>query len=109
MKILQNRKKLKELSKIAKIAVKEGAFSTVNEALKSAYIEENEEIKEFNTFNQWAKIGKKVKKGAKAFLLWGQPRKVEQDEENDEFTFWPLCYVFANTQVEEKGGRNGKN
>lgn len=97
----ENRTKLKELSKMVKPLVEGGEYPTVNEAIKEAVImEENPEIKQLNTFDQWKKKGFSVKKGEKAFLLWGRPRTVPQGEENDEFKFWPLCYIFSNLQVQ---------
>lgn len=62
----------------------------------------------FNTFNEWLNQGFKVKKGEKAFLVWGRKRKNNQDQESKEpktedekvFSFYPLCYLFSNAQVE---------
>jgi hypothetical protein len=62
----------------------------------------------FNTFHEWLNQGFKVKKGEKAFLVWGRKRKNNQDQENKEpkteaekvFSFYPLCYLFSNAQVE---------
>jgi hypothetical protein len=47
-----------------------------------------------------------VKKGEKALLLWGEPRKAAKQEkttgnEKDEFSFFPLAYVFSENQVEK--------
>lgn len=78
--------------------VKEGLYSTVNERLAEMYEEEGHE--ELNTFRQWLKLGYKVKKGEKALLLWGRPRRVKQDESDDEFKFFPVCYVFSEQMVE---------
>lgn len=60
---------------------------------------------EFNTLWQWRKKGYKVKKGSKAFLVWGKKKTVSQDdspEENaTEYKFFPICYLFSENQVEE--------
>jgi len=101
---LENRKKLKELSNEVKPAVKGGEFPTVNEALKELiYKEENPEISAFNSFKNWKAQGKMILKGSKAFLFWGMPVKGKKQEsaeaEPDEFSFFPLCYLFADTQV----------
>lgn len=104
-----NRATLKELSKVAKLAVKQGAFSTVNEALLSVYFEQGH--KEFNTFSQWIDKGFAVKKGEKAFFVWGSPRKGanhEPENEQDEFSFFPLCYLFSDKQVEPIKERKNK-
>ena len=64
--------------------------------------------KEFNTFQEWIKKGQQVKKGEKAFLVWGRKRKNNQDqptaepktEAEKQFSFYPLCYLFSNAQVQ---------
>jgi hypothetical protein len=64
--------------------------------------------KEFNTFQEWIKKGQQVKKGEKAFLVWGRKRKNNQDQPTTEpkteaekqFSFYPLCYLFSNAQVQ---------
>lgn len=100
---LQNRKSLIELSKGARLLVQLEEYSTVNEALIDLYKKENTEINEFKTFWQWKAEGYTIKKGVKSFLVWGQPRQItqvpEDTEEPGEFKYWPLCYLFANTQV----------
>lgn len=100
---LQKRKELIELSKFVRMGVKSGAYDSVNEGLKEIYHETNPEIQEFKTFWQWKDEGATVRKGEKAFLIWGQPRKGEQvpegSDEPEEYKYWPLCYLFANTQV----------
>lgn len=100
---LENRKILIEASKAIRKLIEEGEFDTVNEGLKSLYEEANPSIKEFKTFHQWKAEGATVRKGEKAFLIWGQPRRVEQvpegSTEPEEYKYWPICYLFANTQV----------
>jgi hypothetical protein len=98
-----NRKRLIELSKALKALVNEGACETINEALIQTYMEDNPEIEKFKTFNKWKEEGKKIIKGSKAYLLWGKPVKSKQsasDDEEEEYSFFPLSYVFSNTQVE---------
>ena len=100
---LNNRRTLIELSQAVRIAVKEGAYDSVNEGLKESYIEQHPEIKEFKTFWQWKDEGATVRKGEKAFLIWGQPRKGSQvpegTNEPEEYKYWPICYLFANSQI----------
>ena len=100
---LKKRKELIELSKFVRMGVKSGAYDSVNEGLKEIYQETNPEIEEFKTFWQWKEEGATVRKGQTAFLIWGQPRKGEQvpegTNEPEEYKYWPLCYLFANTQV----------
>jgi hypothetical protein len=102
----EKRQALKELSKIAKIRMSmdcEG--STVNEILINEFYTD-ESNQDFKTLNQWSKEGYKVKKGSKAFLVWGRPKAKQteepkaEDEEEDEF--FPLCYLFSNAQVEKR-------
>lgn len=100
---LLKRKSLIELSKFVRVLVKQEKYDSVNEGLKEIYQETNPEIEEFKTFGQWREEGATVRKGEKAFLIWGQPRKVSQVPEGatepEEYKYWPLCYLFANTQV----------
>jgi len=64
----------------------------------------------FNTFNQWQQNGYQVKKGAKAFVLWGRPLEIQKAEkqqepqEGDE-QFFPLCHLFSNAQVIIREGK----
>ena len=103
---IEKRKLLIALSQGIRQLVKEGAYNTVNEGLHEMYAEENPEIEEFNTFNQWKEEGFTIKKGSKAFLFWGQPRKANQipegSDEPEEYKYWPICYLFSNEQVFKK-------
>ena len=100
---LQNRKTLIAISQGLRILVKQGAIDSVNDGLKDRYTEQHPTIKEFKTFHQWKEEGATVRKGEKAFLIWGQPRRGEQvpegSNEPEEYKYWPICYLFANTQV----------
>jgi hypothetical protein len=100
----ENRERLISLSLVARELVKMGEFDRVNEAIiEGIYKEESPEIEDFKTFGQWKHEGKTIIKGSKAFLVWGQPRKVEQTPEGStepsEYKYWPLCYLFSNMQV----------
>lgn len=60
---------------------------------------------EFALFNDWRQRGYKIKKGSKAFVIWGKKRKAqkaaeEPEKDPDEFKFFPLAYLFSNKQVE---------
>ena len=98
-----NRKALIQISAGLKILVKSGAIDSINEGLKEIYEASDSNIEEFRTFWQWKDEGYTIQKGAKAFLIWGQPRKgsqvAEGGEEPEDYKYWPLCYLFANTQV----------
>lgn len=105
--IQEKRAYLKELSNGLKILKKEGAIDCINEGLKSIYAGQGHT--ELKTIYQWNEEGKRVRKGEKAFLLWGRPKKYptqgqsptteENNEETNETDFYPLCYVFSNLQV----------
>jgi len=62
---------------------------------------------EFNTFNQWKNQGRTIKKGAKAYAIWGQPiypknkPQVETETEGDEYKYFPICYLFSDLQLVE--------
>lgn len=106
--IQQKREALKQMSGLIKPLIKEGIFDSINEALIDAYT--TSEHHEFKTFNQWKKDGFFVKKGAKAFLVWGKPKgnqeetKESAETAEDEGKFYPICFLFSNAQVEQKGG-----
>lgn len=102
------RDELKLLSKGIKELIKVGVYSTINEGLIAIYSESGH--KNMNTLHQWNEQNMTVKKGEKAFLLWGSPiqrKKGETPEpstepgaETDETDFWPICYVFSENQVQ---------
>ena len=106
--IKEKRAQLKALSSLAKEMVKIGEAETVNDGLLKIY--ELEGHKEVNSYKGWQKLGFQVKKGTKALLLWGEPKR-KQDKPNqpetakencddDGSNFWPLAYVFSNLHVE---------
>jgi hypothetical protein len=103
-KIYEKRAELKELSQPLRILMKEGAIESINEGLKNMYRNGGHSV--LNTIRQWNRQGKQVKKGEKALLLWAQPKHVqrvnEETTEVDEFDYWPICYVFSNTQVTDR-------
>jgi len=104
----EKRENLKALSVEAKKLVKIGAFETVNDAIiETVYKKEGHS--EFNTFYGWLSNGFKVKKGSKAFVVWGRPKQVKnkeaKEDEDDEFKHFPLAYLFSNLQVEPQENR----
>jgi len=63
------------------------------------------DAKVFNTFWQWKDENKTIIKGSKASIIWGQPRTKTQEingQEVDEYSFFPLCYLFSDTQVRDR-------
>jgi len=96
------RQALKELSAAVKAAVKEGAYNSVNEGLADCYKQQGHT--ELRSFKRWLETGFVVRKGEKALLLWGEPRKSqpqEKQEGKDEYEFFPVAYVFSEKQVEK--------
>ena len=110
----ENREMLKALSQQVKPLIKEGAFDYVNDALMELIYKQNGND-EFHTLPDWNKKGFNVKKGSQAFLIWGRPKNTAnpkqeepetQDDDNEEDNqFWPLCYLFSNLQVEPRDER----
>lgn len=115
----KNRELLKSLSKkarlirstmieraVAKENEREALYwesRTINDILFKVLYKKNN-AQEFNTFHQWKAMNKTIKKGAKAAIIWGQPRTKTQEAEGkeiDEYSFFPLCYLFSNEQVTE--------
>lgn len=64
----------------------------------------------FKTFHDWKKEGYSVNKGATAFAVWGTPKRVKDTVETESgevlegesWEFWPLCYLFNESQVAKK-------
>lgn len=62
------------------------------------------------SFRRWVEDGYKIKKGSKALLLWGSPKKIKskkndikiENQETEGSDFFPIAYVFSNLQVENK-------
>ena len=102
----ENRKQLIALSNSLKPYVDSGMFAKMNEAIKTYYTTDDHQ--HFKTFWQWKAEGKKVKKGSKAFAVWGKPiqakrgekEKKKEKEEIDEYEYYPICFLFSNAQVE---------
>lgn len=111
--ILEKRKVLQTLSHAVLNMAEETGIDPeeykVNDLLMMlVYNPENEFS--FNSFNGWKRDGYTIKKGAKAFLLWGQPINSDkqedketaqgtEEEENTDKTFFPLAFVFRSDQV----------
>ena len=77
---------------------------SVNEALEIMYRQDGHT--ELKRYGEWQKVGKQVKRGEKALLLWGSPKKPLKQERaledvggDDKYKFFPICYVFSNLQV----------
>lgn len=94
------RAELRARSNAVKVLMQAGFYDSVNEGLLDMYT--TDEHTDFATFWDWKKQGKSVIKGAKGFPIWGRPVEKPQADpsaQEDEETFWPLCYLFSNAQV----------
>lgn len=105
-KYQQNRAELIRLSREVRELMDSGEIEaeTVNEALIELYT--NPEHLEFRTFWEWKKDGYNVKKGAVSFKVWGRPKeshRITPEDGEDEYKYWPICYLFSNAQVEKAG------
>lgn len=108
--IQEKRELLKKYSAFAAPFVENGDYETINQAIV-AECYTNKKHKEFKTFKQWLKDGFSVKKGEKAFLVWGRPKDTQDKEagkepepNENEKAFFPIAFVFSNAQVEPKKG-----
>lgn len=95
---------LKLFSQQAKATIElNGLDKNINAVLVDMYT--NETHKEFKTFKGWIKENKRVKKGEKGVFVWSKklkaPDKTEGAEEDKEFKFFGIAYLFSNAQVEE--------
>lgn len=102
------REKMKKEAKTVSDKI-EAAETTLNYIIVSMY--ENEtNCKVFKTFHDWKKAGYKVNKGVKAFAVWGTPKRIKDKLETEagevlegeSWEFWPLCYLFNESQVTKK-------
>ena len=104
----KDRAEKKQLLKLFSIQAKEmielnGLDKNINSVLIDMYT--NETHKEFKTFKGWMAEKKKVKKGEKGFFVWSKKLKAadksEGAEDDKEFRFFGIAYLFSNAQVEE--------
>lgn len=106
----ETRRKLIEFSNIAKkLQEVDYPEMTINEILLQK-VYDRKGATEFNTFNQWKKKGYTVLKGEKSYLIWGQPINKQKAEEKgeeyseaeDDYKYFPVCYLFSDKQVYKK-------
>lgn len=104
------------LSNEVKDLIEDGTFPTINTAIMETLYKDGSHHT-FNTFMRWKKLGKSVKKGEKAFLLWSKPVRTGEakqkegieEEENEllspeeevEYKYYGIAYLFSNAQVED--------
>lgn len=102
--IKEKRKRLIEMSNTVKPLVASGEYPNINAAIIEKFYKSTEHG-EFRSFNGWRKEGKQVKRGSTGFIVWGRPKSAQDAEKgvpvDDEAKaeFYPLAYVFSNSQV----------
>lgn len=92
-KMLEIRKNLKEFtSNLDAQASSEGReMVPANQLLRECYgIKEGAKL---HTYEGWQKRGGQVRKGERALLFWGKPRK------SAEHPFCPVVFLFSASQV----------
>lgn len=100
------RELLKKYSSQVADLVESGEYATVNEAIVNS-IYKNDLNTDFKTFNKWKSEGFIVKKGEKAFLVWGRPKEKQEAEQgkepttDDDHKFFPLAFLFSNAQIQK--------
>ena len=99
------REKMKKEAKTVSDKI-EAAETTLNYIIVNMYKNETN-CKVFKTFHDWKKAGYKVNKGVKGFAVWGTPKRIKDKLETEvgevlegeSWEFWPLCYLFNESQV----------
>jgi len=99
----ERRKKLHELTdKLIEEAKGTGDSSNRNQLLLRYYREQCGATV-LRTMEAWAEQGKRIRKGAKAFLLWDKPQ-ASADGNGDTGNFFPMKFVFDIRQVYSYNG-----
>ena len=97
-KLAVKRESLIEVSRMARSLRSEEAIDgTINYVLLN-YIYDTGDANEFKTFEEWQAIGYGVRKGVKAFITWGKPRK-RVNKRGKEMTYFPVRHLFSDKQV----------
>ena len=97
--IKAKRQEMKNISLTIRELKENGSIQTITEGLKEIYKAQGNA--DLRTFEQWKKAGFQVKRGAKALYLWGRQtaKKVTDEGEEKEITYFPLVAVFSENQV----------
>jgi hypothetical protein len=115
--IQEKRDFLKKLSTTVAPLLEAGEYKTTNEAVINTFYIDKVHTN-FKTFNEWKREGYSIKKGSKAFIVWGKPKSAQDAEkateqgkdepttDDDTRDFYPIAFLFSNAQVEKKGAQN---
>jgi hypothetical protein len=111
--IEEKRTFLKKLSKAVGDLVQAGVYTTINEAVIDSFYKD-EVNTDFRTFPEWQREGYRIKKGSKAFIVWGKPKRSQDKDkadaqgkeapatDDDKGDFFPIAFLFSNAQVERR-------
>ncbi len=94
------RTELKELSGQVKDLVNGKPYKTINQALICEFYRKDGHTV-FRSIADWHKDGKTVMKDSKPFIIWSKPVNVVP-KEGEEFSYFPIRFLFSNLQVEER-------
>ena len=115
--LIEMSKKAQDMMRMAKLGIRLDGFEhcrKVNDYLLVIH-QKSSGCNTFKTFIEWKSEGYKVKKGEKAYRIWGSPLKAKQNvgqseeganDGNDEqktvyqYKYWPMCCLFNENQVE---------
>ncbi len=106
-KYSERRDHLRKISDEVAELQKNGKIKTanLNEALLEFYSGKKKN-QVWMTLEQWQSASYSVRKGETAQMIWG--KKVSKtNESNEEFSYFPVVFIFNNTQV-ERSPRNIK-
>jgi antirestriction protein ArdC len=106
-KYFERREQLRKISDEVAELQKNGRIkaTNLNDALLEFYsCKKNNQV--WMTLEQWQSAGYSVRKGETAQMIWGQ-KLTKNAETNEEYSFFPVVFVFNNTQV-ERSSRNFK-
>ena len=108
------RETLKAHSHAVKELVESGTYETINDALIDTVYKDKKNV-EFKSYREWKKEAYQVRKGEKAYLLWGRPKEHQIDEDKNKTeiankgsmdenhdAYFPVAYVFSNAQVNKR-------
>jgi len=106
-KYSERREQLRKISNEVAELQKDGKIkaANLNDALLELYSGKKKN-QVWMTLEQWQSAGYSVRKGETAQMIWGM-KITKTNETNEEYSYFPVAYVFNNTQI-ERSSRNFK-
>jgi antirestriction protein ArdC len=106
-KMTERRENLKKTSNTVKELMEAGKIkaTNLNDALLESY-NGKKKNQVWLTLELWQAAGYSVRKGETAQMIWGM-KVIKTSESNEEYSYYPVAYVFNNTQV-DRSSRNFK-